>query len=46
MMARILPKDPELETEDEAYHTWNVKDWRSMGRREHGPIFHCGGYPW
>lgn len=46
MMARLLPKDPELETEDEAYHTWHVKDWRSMKQRDHGPTFQCGGFPW
>ncbi|KAL7816955.1 putative ubiquitin hydrolase [Trichoderma aethiopicum] len=27
-------------------HTWTVENWRSLGKREHGPIFHAGGYPW
>lgn len=27
-------------------HTWTVENWRSLGKRERGPIFHAGGYPW
>lgn len=46
IMARVLPKDPELETEAETHHTWHIRDWRKMGRKEHGPIFECGGSPW
>lgn len=45
-MARILPKDPDLETEAETYHTWHITDWRKLRRKEHGPIFECAGYPW
>lgn len=45
-MARILPKDPDLETEDETYHTWHITNWRQLKQREHGPIFHCAGFPW
>ncbi|KAB8234736.1 ubiquitin-specific protease UBP15 [Aspergillus alliaceus] len=46
MMARVLPKDPDLETEDEAYHTWHIKDWRKLKKKEHGPTFQCAGFPW
>lgn len=46
MMARVLPKDPELETEAETYNTWHIKDWRKLKKKEHGPIFECGGAPW
>lgn len=46
MMARILPKDPDLETADEAYHTWHIQDWRKLKKKEHGPVFQCGGFPW
>ncbi|KAI9369494.1 hypothetical protein BJX61DRAFT_545515 [Aspergillus egyptiacus] len=45
-MARLLPKDPDLETEDETWHTWKIQDWRKMKRKEHGPTFQCGGFPW
>lgn len=27
-------------------HTWTVENWRSLSKREHGPIFHAGGHPW
>ncbi|KAH8702140.1 putative ubiquitin C-terminal hydrolase [Talaromyces proteolyticus] len=46
MMARILPKDPELEIEAEAYNTWHITDWRKLKKKEHGPVFECGGAPW
>lgn len=45
-MARVLPKDPDLETEAETYNTWHIQDWRKLRRREHGPVFECGGFPW
>lgn len=41
-----LPESPDYETEAEAHHTWEIKDWRTLTRREHGPIFDCGGHPW
>jgi hypothetical protein len=46
MMARVLPKDSDLETEAETYNTWHIQDWRKLRRREHGPAFECGGFPW
>lgn len=46
MMARVLPKNPDLETEDETYNTWHIQDWRKQDRKIHGPIFKCGGFPW
>lgn len=30
----------------EAVHTWHIENWRSLPRREHGPIFEAGGFPW
>lgn len=41
-----LPTLPDQETDTEIYHTWEIKDWRSLNRREHGPIIECGGHPW
>ncbi|KAJ5104666.1 hypothetical protein NUU61_002013 [Penicillium alfredii] len=46
MMARVLPKNPDLETEDETHHTWHIRDWRKLDRKLHGPAFKCGGFPW
>jgi ubiquitin carboxyl-terminal hydrolase 7 len=46
MMARVLPKDPDLETADETWNTWSISNWRKLSKKEHGPIFQCGGSPW
>ncbi|KAJ5832000.1 hypothetical protein N7474_000311 [Penicillium riverlandense] len=46
MMARVLPKTPDLETADETHNTWHIKDWRKLDRKVHGPTFECGGFPW
>lgn len=43
----VLPaleaEPPILETE---VHTWHIKNWRNLNRKEHGPTFMAGGYPW
>jgi ubiquitin carboxyl-terminal hydrolase 7 len=31
---------------EDVVHTWTVDNWRSAAKKEHGPIFHAGGYPW
>ncbi|KAH7135460.1 hypothetical protein B0J11DRAFT_160024 [Dendryphion nanum] len=45
-MKKHMPELPEQETESESYHTWEIKGWRNLGRREHGPVFQCAGHPW
>lgn len=27
-------------------HTWTVENWRSLGKKEHGPVFQAHGFPW
>lgn len=27
-------------------NTWTVEDWRNLGKKEHGPVFEAGGFPW
>lgn len=27
-------------------HTWTVENWRTLSKKEHGPIFQAGGFPW
>jgi ubiquitin carboxyl-terminal hydrolase 7 len=27
-------------------HTWHIEGWRSLAKKEHGPIFEAGGHPW
>ncbi|PGH35753.1 ubiquitin carboxyl-terminal hydrolase 7 [[Emmonsia] crescens] len=46
MMAKVLPENPDLETEAQTYNTWNIENWTKMRRKEHGPVFDCGGAPW
>jgi ubiquitin carboxyl-terminal hydrolase 7 len=46
MKTRVLPEIPDQEFESEAHHTWHIDKWRSLGRKEHGPVFECGGVPW
>ncbi|KAJ5665218.1 Ubiquitin carboxyl-terminal hydrolase 21 [Penicillium maclennaniae] len=46
MMERVLPKNPDLETEEETYHSWHIENWRKLDRKLHGPVFKCGGSPW
>ncbi|KAI8304182.1 ubiquitin carboxyl-terminal hydrolase [Colletotrichum asianum] len=31
---------------EDVHHTWTVESWRSMSKKEHGPVFEAGGYPW
>ena len=46
MRKRFMPELPEFETESEAWHTWDITNWRSLPKRHHGPVFYCGGHPW
>ncbi|KAM0601550.1 hypothetical protein ACHAP1_008588 [Verticillium nonalfalfae] len=31
---------------EDVVNTWSIPSWRGLPKREHGPIFHAGGYPW
>ncbi|KAL5594772.1 hypothetical protein BROUX41_001686 [Berkeleyomyces rouxiae] len=31
---------------EDAVNTWSVENWRSMSKKEHGPTFEAGGFPW
>ncbi|KXX73450.1 Ubiquitin carboxyl-terminal hydrolase 21 [Madurella mycetomatis] len=47
MKEHVLPplvEEPRI-LEDQV-HTWTVEGWRSLNKKEHGPIFKAGGYPW
>ncbi|RDL40906.1 Cysteine proteinase [Venustampulla echinocandica] len=39
-----LPEDPPALAE--GHHTWHIEQWRNAPRREHGPVFEVGGFPW
>ncbi|KAK3939543.1 ubiquitin carboxyl-terminal hydrolase [Diplogelasinospora grovesii] len=47
MKPLVLPpliEEPRI-LEDQV-HTWTVESWRTLAKKEHGPVFHAGGYPW
>jgi ubiquitin carboxyl-terminal hydrolase 7 len=44
--ARFLPLLADQDAESEGYHTWNIENYRSLSKKEHGPIFQVGGNPW
>lgn len=31
---------------EDAVDTWTVESWRALNKKEHGPIFQAGGFPW
>lgn len=39
-----LPEEPKIL--EDVTSTWTVEGWRSMSKKEHGPVFQAGGYPW
>ena len=41
-----MPVLPDLEVEAEGYHTWHIENYRTLSKKEHGPVFEVGGYPW
>ncbi|RDA85100.1 hypothetical protein CP532_3121 [Ophiocordyceps camponoti-leonardi (nom. inval.)] len=40
----LLLDEPKI-LEDYTF-TWPVENWRGLGKKEHGPVFHAGGFPW
>ena len=46
MKKRYLPDLADLDIEAEGMNTWDIQGWRSMGRREHGPVFQVGEHLW
>lgn len=39
-----LVEEPEII--EDVHHTWEIEGWRQLGKKERGPIFMAGGYPW
>ncbi|KAH8888720.1 ubiquitin carboxyl-terminal hydrolase [Thozetella sp. PMI_491] len=31
---------------EDAVDTWTVQNWRQLNKKEHGPVFQAGGFPW
>ena len=45
MKKQVLVDIADTEIEIESYNTWHIENWRTLQRREHGPIFTCGDVP-
>ncbi|CAK7224311.1 ubiquitin-specific protease ubp15 [Sporothrix curviconia] len=43
VLSPLVEEPPILE---DVVNTWNVTNWRSLKKKEHGPIFQAGGFPW
>lgn len=47
MRELVLPpllEEPEIIAD--GVHTWHIEGWRNLEKKEHGPVFNVGGYPW
>lgn len=43
VLTPLIEEPPILE---DAVDTWTVDNWRSLKKKEHGPVFKAGGFPW
>lgn len=46
MRDQFMIKHPDHEVAAEAINTWEIKNWRGLPKRTHGPVFEAGGHPW
>jgi ubiquitin carboxyl-terminal hydrolase 7 len=42
----LVPLIEQPEIIAEGHHTWHIEQWRGSKRRDHGPVFEVGGFPW
>lgn len=41
----LLTEEPKIL--EDVTSTWKIENWRAFqSKKEHGPIFHAGGFPW
>ena len=43
VLPALIDEPPILEDQ---VHTWEIKGWRNLNKKEHGPVFQAGGFPW
>ncbi|KJR86641.1 ubiquitin carboxyl-terminal hydrolase 7 [Sporothrix schenckii 1099-18] len=43
VLTPLIDEPPILE---DVVDTWTVDNWRSLKKKEHGPVFKAGGFPW
>ena len=42
----LLPLVEEPKILDDVVNTWKIESWRDLSKKEHGPVFYAGGFPW
>lgn len=42
----LIPLLEEPKVLEDVVDTWTVENWRSLNKKEHGPVFQAGGFPW
>ena len=42
----VPPMLEEYKILDDVVYTWSIENWRQLQKKEHGPIFKAGGFPW
>ncbi len=42
----LTPLVEEPQVVEDVVDTWTVEQWRTLGKKEHGPVFQAGGFPW
>jgi ubiquitin carboxyl-terminal hydrolase 7 len=46
MKSKVLVDIEDTEWIAETHNTWHIENWRNLARKERGPTFECGGFPW
>lgn len=41
-----MPLVEEPRVLEDVVTTWEITNWRSLNKKERGPIFQAGGFPW
>ncbi|ROT43204.1 ubiquitin carboxyl-terminal hydrolase [Sodiomyces alkalinus F11] len=42
----LPPLAEEPKVLEDVVNTWSIQSWRSLNKREQGPVFQAGSYPW
>ena len=42
----FMPLADEPKILEDFENTWTVENWRTLGKKEHGPVFQARGSPW
>lgn len=42
----LIPLVEEPRVLEDVVNTWEITNWRSLNKKERGPIFQAGGFPW